>query len=118
MLERHLAVVLSTTPASETGVRLPGCLFLAAHYRRVAWRSGRSGNRRRPCRVLCRHRSYAWAASFFCRLLCLHCSRICALIAQRSSLFHCEQSPRRPPSCWLVLTVVRVFELSVVRAVP
>src|SRR3954464_1719373 len=118
MLECHHAVVLSTILASETGIRLPGCLFLVVCYRRGACRSGRSGNRRRPCRVLCRRRSSAWAASFFCRLLFLHCSRIRALIAHRSSLFHCERSPRRPPSCWLVLTVLRVFELSFVRAVP
>src|ERR1043165_2530643 len=117
-LECHHAVVLATTRVSATGVRLPGSLCLVVCCHRVAYRSDRSGSRRRPCRVLGRRRSVVLAASFFCPLLCLRCSHSRVLTVRRRSLFRYGRSPRRLPSCWLALAVLRVCGLSFVRAAP
>src|ERR1041384_3687717 len=117
-LECHRVVVLATTRVSAVGARLPGSLCLAVCCHRVAYRSGRSGSRRRPYRVLGRRRSVVLAAFFFCRLLCLRCSHSRVLTVRRRSLFRYGRSPRRLPSCWLAPAVLQVYGLSFGRAAP
>src|SRR3954471_20006775 len=118
MRECRRAATLSSILVSEPRARLLGCLFVVVCCHRGACRSDRLRNRRRPCQVLCRRRSSVWVASFFCRLLYLRCSRSRTLIVRCGFLFHYGQNLLHPPSCWLVLTAVRVFGLSSVRAAP
>src|ERR1041385_1507224 len=118
MRECRRVAALSSILVSEPGARLLGCLVAVVCCRHGACRSDRLRNRRRPCQVLCRCRSFVWVASFFCRLLYLRCSRSRTLIVHCGILFHYERSLLRPPSCWLVLTAVRVFGLSSVQAAP
>src|SRR3954465_3889101 len=107
--------VLSSILVFEPQARLLGFLGVVVCCHHGACRSGRPRNRRRPCQVLCRCRSSVWVASFFCRLLCLRCSRSRILIVRCGFLFRYERSLLRLPSCWLVLVAVRVFGLSSVR---
>src|SRR3954464_13573672 len=72
MHECSRVAALSSILASEPGARLLGCVDVVVYYHHGACRSGRLGNRRRPCQVLCRCRSSVWVASFFCRLRWLH----------------------------------------------
>src|SRR4051812_20099129 len=100
MLECCRTAASSSILVSELGARRQGCLFAVICCRRGACRLDCLGNRRRQCWVLCRRRNCVWVASFFRRLLCLHCGSRSRVLSMRCGfLFRCEQNPRHPPSC-------------------